>query len=106
MITTNVAVLTMSFSWNKTPNRGNKGGKLNNQTRKAHGQSSLCIKKARRHRLLLIMTILGHDRSKCCRVDHVLFVEQNTKSRQQRRQNQQSNTKGARTIIPVHKEST
>jgi hypothetical protein len=25
----------MSFSWNKTPNRGNKGGKINNQTTKA-----------------------------------------------------------------------
>ena len=51
------------------------------------------------------MTILGHDRSKCCRFEHVVLADQNIKSQQQRRETQQSNTKGTRTIIPVHKTS-
>ena len=51
------------------------------------------------------MTILGHDRSQCCHVDHVVYAAQNRNSKQQRRETQQSNTKGTRAIIPVHKAS-
>jgi hypothetical protein len=63
-----------------------KNIKLQQQTRqtqqsntKANGQASLSIKQANMQCLLLIMTILGHDRSKCCRVDHVVSTAKNMK---------------------------
>jgi hypothetical protein len=86
-------------------NHNNKGEKLNNQTSKAHGQSSWYMKQASRQGLLLIMTILGHDRSNCCCVEDVATAAQNSKSQQQRQQTQQSSATNKGAIILVHETS-
>jgi hypothetical protein len=63
------------------------------------------LKKTNRNVLLMIMTILGHDHSKCCCVDAVAATAKNTKTAEAKATNTTIKNKRCTTSIPAIKEN-
>ena len=102
MISANVVVSTLSRPRPKIQ----KLQKQRRQTQQSNTKDAQHpppqVQQTRRKVLLMIMTILGHDLSKCCCVDTVTATAKNTKTAETKATNPTIKHKRCSTSIPQH----